>query len=239
MKLEVNVRKAEEDVDELRSESKIPGIIYGGKRPESTSITIDRGVFLKLRKQSTESTVIDVDVDGDVVKALIGEIQYHPISDEIIHVDMRQVEAGKKVKARIKLNFVGESPAVKTGGLIVQNRDFVQVIALPADLPEAIEVDLSVLVEYEQGVHIGDLNLPEGVDVQEDDRVSIVVIRPPKKLEDIEADLASPVGDDGGDAPVGEEGEEGKEGEGEGDAKDGDKPAEDGKEKGDDKKGDK
>ncbi len=233
MKLEVNVRKAEEDVDELRAEGKIPGIIYGGKRPESTSVTIDRSVFLKLRKQSTESTVIEVSVDGDVVKALIGEIQYHPVSDEIIHVDLRQVEAGKRVKARIKLNFVGESPAVKTGGLIVQNRDFIQVIAVPESLPESIDVDMSVLTEYEQGVHIGDLSLPEGVDVQEDDRVSIVVIRPPKKIEEIEADLASPIGDDGGEAAEGEE-KEGEEGE-----KGDDKPAEDEKDKGEETKSEK
>jgi large subunit ribosomal protein L25 len=213
MKLEVNVRKTEEDVDLLRADGKIPGVIYGGKRPESTSITIERGVFLKLRKQSTESTVIDVDVDGDVVRALIGDIQYHPISDEVIHVDLRQIEAGQKIKARITLNFIGDSPAVKTGGLMVMNRDSIQVIAMPEALPESIDVDLSVLTEYEQGIHIGDLNIPEGVEVQEDDRVSIVVIRPPKKLEDIEADLASPVGDDGGDAPDSEDGKDDESGE--------------------------
>lgn len=183
MKLGVNTRMADGGAETLRAEGKIPGILYGGGRTESTSVAIDRGAFLKLRKTISESTVFDVDVDGAVVPVLMGQIQFDPISDEPIHVDLRQLDMTKPVKASIKLRFVGEAPAVKAGGMLVINRESVHVRAMPSALVDFIDIDVSLLSAFDQSIHMEDIGLPEGIEVLEDSRTALVVVQPPRTAE--------------------------------------------------------
>ena len=183
MKFGVKTRTANDGVEALRLEGKIPGIIYGGGRAESTSVAIDRGAFLKFRKTISESTVFDVDVDGDVVPVLMGQIQFDPISDEPIHVDLRQLDMTKPVKASIKFNYVGESPAVKAGGMLVINRESVRVKAIPSALVDSIDIDVSSLSAFDQSFHMEDIVFPEGIEVLEDLRTALIVVQPPRTVE--------------------------------------------------------
>lgn len=202
MKLGVKTRTADGGAEALRAEGKIPGILYGGGRAESTSVAIDRGAFLKLRKIISKSTVFDVDVDGDVVPVLMGQIQFDPISDEPIHVDLRQLDMTKPVKASIKFHFVGEAPAVKAGGMLVINRESVHVKAMPSALVDFIDIDVSLLATFDQSIHMDDIVFPEGIEVTEDLRTALVVVQPPRTVETFtegpsEAEAVAAVADSG------------------------------------------
>ena len=188
--LSVITRSADSKADDLRAEGMIPAVVYGGGRNASTSVTVHRGEFLKLRKTISESTVFDVDVDGDRVPVLMGQIQYDPITDEPIHVDFRQLDMSKPVTAHIRLNYVGESPAVKAGGMLVVNRESVLVKAIPSALIDSFDVDVSSLKEFDQSLHVSDLLLADGIEVMENDRTALVVVHPPRTAETF-TDVAS------------------------------------------------
>lgn len=217
MKLGVQTRTKDSKAENLRAEGKIPGIVYGGGRAASTAIGIDRGAFLKLQKTVSESTVFDVDIDGEIVPVLMGHIQYDPISDEPIHVDLRQLNMSKPVKASIKLNYVGEAPAVKAGGMLVINRESVRVKAIPSALVEFIDIDVRSLATFDQSLHIDDIAFPEGVEVMEDARTALVVVQPPRTVETFEetpneAEAVAKIADAGKEKKEGdgEEGEDSK-----------------------------
>lgn len=212
--LNATTRDASVTPDDVRAEARIPAVIYGGARKEATSLSVDHSEFLKLYRMVTPSTLLDISVDGEVVQALIGEMQFHPVTDEILHVDLRQVDLNEPVKAVIELAFEGESPAVKRGGLLVTNRDFIRVKALPEKLVENIVVNLNELDAYDETVHVRDLALPEGVELLDDETASVAVIKAPKTQAQLEAELAEPEETEvTGAETEGEEGEEKPEGE--------------------------
>ena len=131
-----------------------------------------------------------------------------------MHVDLRQVDLNEPVKAVIELAFEGESPAVKRGGLLVTNRDFIRVKALPEKLVENIVVNLNELDAYDETVHVRDLALPEGVELLDDETASVAVIKAPKTQAQLEAELVEPEETEvTGAETEGEEGEEKPEGE--------------------------
>jgi large subunit ribosomal protein L25 len=220
--LNAMTREASTDPEDVRAESRIPAVIYGGKRKEATSLSIDRSETLKILKQSTSSTVIDLEIDGKKSMILVGEIQRHAITEEILHMDFRQVEAGVPVKAKINLEFVGESPAVKTfGGTLVINRNMIMISASPENLVDNIEVDLSTIKDFDTSLSIEDLKLPEGITLLDEITASVATVQKPKSQEEIDAEEAKEAADDAAAAaaaaPVtgaeteGEEGEETKE----------------------------
>ena len=208
--INATVRQADADLELLRGQGRIPAVIYGGDREGAQSISVDRSELLQLMKQVTESTLVDVSIDGTASTTLIGEVQLHAISEEILHIDFRQVDAKKPVKTAIALNFVGEAPAVKLGGLLMHGRDAIRVSALPEALVPSIDVDLSLLVDFEAAIQVKDIALPEGVTLLDDPNAAVALVRVPKKRVEVEEVTETAEG----------EGEEGAaEGEGDGEKK--------------------
>jgi len=208
--LKTQPREAKINPEDLRAESIVPAVIYGGERKEALSLQVDRSDLLKILKRINGSTLINIEIEGKISPALVGEIQYHPITEEILHIDFRQVDMKVPVKSWIDLNFTGESYAVKVlGGLLVQNRDRIHVQALPDALVDTIEVDTSKIKDFEHGLHISDLDLPEGVELLDEPTASIAIVRKPKTQAQVDADLADPVDEK---QITDEEGKEGAEG---------------------------
>lgn len=194
-------RDASVDPEDVRAEARIPAVIYGGERKEAQSLSVDRSEFIKLFRQATPSTLLDVDVDGTVVQVLLGEIQYHPVTDEILHIDLRQVDLKVPTKAVIYITFVGESPAVKLGGMLMTNRDKIKVKALPEKLVSEIEIDLATLDTFEASLQVKDIALPEGVELNDDENASVAFVKRPKTKAQIAAEEAA---EDAADAAAAE-----------------------------------
>jgi large subunit ribosomal protein L25 len=211
-------RKAES----LRRDGFIPAVYYGPKE-ESTPISIKTAEFKKLWKGSGESSVINIKVDGKELEALIHEVAFHPVSGEPLHADFYVIEKGKKVTVDVGLDFIGVSPAVKElGGMIVKVMHEIEIEAMPKDLPHSIDVDISVLTDFEKHIAIKDLKLPEGVRATADPEDMVVMVHEAKEEveeEPVEMDLDSIEVEKKGKE------EEGEESSGEGQKEEGEKEA--------------
>ncbi len=170
----------------------IPAVMYGSGS-ENASLTVKRSEFEKVFAQSGESGLISLSVaDGAGVPVIIKDLQMDPVRHRIIHVDFFKVNMKEKVKAEVSLEFVGEAPAVKSfGGIVMHNFDTLEIECLPSDLMQKVEVDMSVLKNIGDAIHISDIQLPSGVVfVSEPETMIAQVIEPKKTVEDAAADTA-------------------------------------------------
>jgi len=167
----------------IRKERRVPGVIYG-KGEEAIHIETDLIPIEKLFYTAGESTIIDLDVDGKNFDVLIHRVEFHPVRNEIIHIDFLKVDDNKRVTSSIPVNFVGTSPAVHLGGTLVVSKSELDVECLVKDLIHEVEADLSILKEYGDVIRLGDLNIPEGVKVMLEDSILIARVEAPKKAEE-------------------------------------------------------
>lgn len=176
-------------VDKLREQGLIPAVVYGADLDESVSITVDRNAFVKTYNNAGESTVVDLEIeDGDTISALIQDYQLHPIRGEVTHADFLALDMDEPVETEVKLEFVGTAAAVKAlGGTLVRSLDELLIRALPKDLVASIEVNVEPLETFEDVIHVSDIDVPEGVEVLEDPKRSIVSVTPPRTEEELEA----------------------------------------------------
>lgn len=183
-------------VKKLRATSKIPATLYG-RGLASLNLTLDYVPFEKIYHQSGESSLVDLNIErASPTKVLIQDVQYHPLTNRIIHVDLRQVKMDEKLKTDIKLNFIGESPAVKElGGIFVRSFATVPVECLPGDLVSEINVEISSLKEFGDVLHVKDILPPSGIKILAHDVDVIATVTPPRSEEELAAVAAPPVED--------------------------------------------
>ena len=210
--LEVQTR-TKDNAGEIRREGLIPAAFYGPGK-ENQSFVMDYQTFRKTYEKAGKNTVIELAIDGKSKEfTLVHDVQYDPVTDRFIHIDFLSVDMNKEVTAEVPLVFVGESMAVREeAGILMENRDVLEVKCLAKDLPHELEVDLSILVDFNHSIHIKDIKLPEGVEAVDDPELTIATVSAPRTEEEeaaaIEASDATPVAGE----PV--EGEEVAEGEG-------------------------
>ena len=148
----------------IRTTGFIPAVIYGFG-VKNKNIKIKQPDFEKVFAVAGEFNLVDLSIDkATPVKVIVKDIQRHGLTNNIIHVDFYQVDMSKKITAEIPLNFIGEAKAIKElGGTLVKNMDAVAVSCLPGDLVSQIEVDISVLENFNQFIRLHDLKLPDGI----------------------------------------------------------------------------
>lgn len=175
-------------VHSLRRQGTVPGVLYG-HGVQSMPLTVDRAAFEKVYRQVGESTLLDLAIDGkNTVKVLVQDVQIHPTTGVVQHVDFHQIRMDEKLQVDIPLKFVGEAPAVKEhGGILVKNFDHIKVECLPQDLVHEIEVDLGILAELNQSLSLKDIVLPKGVRALSGESETIATVTPPRS----EAELAA------------------------------------------------
>lgn len=195
IKLALKKRDATLTPKKLRLKSIIPAVIYG-HGTENKSVQIDYNSFHKAFKAAGESTLLDLEIEGDgTVKALVKDWQVEPLSNRYTHVDFYQVNLKEKLKTEVALNFIGESPAVKEqGGSIIKTLDSVLVECLPMDLVHSIDVDVSVLKNFDDMIAVKDLAVPAGIEILENADEVIVKVEAPMTEDQLKAlENAAPV----------------------------------------------
>ena len=151
----------------LRRANKLPAIVYGaGKEPENLTLA-QKDIQHQLQNEAFFTQVLELDVNGNKQDVLLRDLQHHPFKLDILHMDFQRVDAAKEVHVNVPLHFINEdvAPGVKQeGGAISHVVTEVEVVCLPKDIPEFIEVDFS---ELHMGdiLHLSDLKLPAGVEV--------------------------------------------------------------------------
>lgn len=172
--------------EQVRSEGMIPAVLYGSNQP-SRAISVDAREFVRIYRLAGESTLVDLAVDGtDLVKVLIHDVQHEPLQGIVTHVDLFQVDMNREVEAQIRIHLVGEAPAVRElGGTLVQTLEELDVRCLPAVLIPEIKVDVGVLKTFSSVIHVGDLLVPEGMRVFNNDKETVAIIEAPRSEEEL------------------------------------------------------
>lgn len=149
----------------VRKEGNVPAVVYGPKQ-EAIAISVPAREFDKVLKSAGESTVIELAGLGEAMQVLIHEVDRDPVTNAPRHIDLYAIEKGAKVEVAVPLVFVGESEAVKAGANLVKVMHELEIEAAPADLPHDIQVDISVLANVGDQIHVSDLKIPAGVTVK-------------------------------------------------------------------------
>ena len=175
----------------LRRQGLTPANLYG-RNVKSTALQVDTTQLKHTLAKAGKSSLVALKVDSAKrpKMVIIRDIQREPLTGGLLHVDLYQIKMEKRIKIEVSLLFVGEAPAIRDrGGILVQNMNSVEVECLPANMPHNIEVDLSVLTELDQAVHVKDLSVDEGVTILTDPEQSIVQIARSKVEVEIAEEL--------------------------------------------------
>jgi large subunit ribosomal protein L25 len=173
-------------VKQLRRQGIIPANIFG-KKIDSVNIQVGEKEFKKIFDEVGETGIVEVTVGDQKYTSLISGYAKDFMSNKILHVDFHHVSLKEKVTATIPVHIVGEAPAVKElGGVVNQTIHEVEVEALPTDLPEAIEIDISHLAAIGDVVVIKDMKIDAAVEVKVDPEMVVVSIAEPAKEEVVE-----------------------------------------------------
>ncbi|MFN2427360.1 MAG: 50S ribosomal protein L25 [Candidatus Binatia bacterium] len=180
--IELNVvsRQSEDSAHRLRKTGALPGVLYGAGA-DSVRVQVDAHEFGKSGLASHGAHLIKLrsaEASLDQGLALIQEIQGHPVTGKPIHVDFLRVDANKPVTTSVALAFVGKAKGLIEGGILQPVRRELDVRALPGNLPEQIDVDVTSLGIHD-AIHVADLVLPNGVEAIYQDNFTIVSVLSP------------------------------------------------------------
>lgn len=183
----------------LRREGKVPAILYGaGEAPLMLSLE-HNPVMHSLENEAFYSHILNVNVGGKAVRAVLKDLQRHPYKPVLLHIDLQRVSESEKLRMNVPLHFLGEenAPSVKQlGGVVSHLVSEVEIFCLPKDLPEYIEVDVSALGMNET-LHLSNLKLPAGVELVQlthgpEHDLPVVSIHLPRVAAESEAAAAAP-----------------------------------------------
>lgn len=150
----------------VRRNGSIPAVVYGGSaEPELIELSQNE-VAKKLANEAVYSHILKLNVGGKVQNAILKDMQRHPAKDTVIHMDFLRINMNEKIKVHVPLHFINEeiSIGVKAGGVVTHSMVEVEVLCLPTNLPEYIEVDLEA-TDIGGSVHLSDIVAPEGVEI--------------------------------------------------------------------------
>ncbi|MRX27494.1 50S ribosomal protein L25/general stress protein Ctc [Kangiella sp. HZ709] len=195
-----------------REANMIPAVVYGGKE-EAQSLTLNHNQVVRLlEEEAFYSSIITLDVEGATEEVLLKDLQRHPFKPKVLHMDLKRVVRGQEMNANAPLHFINEedAPGVKEGGVVSHQVTSVEIICMPRNLPEYIEVDMGS-IEMGGVVHLSDLTMPEGVrlaafEQNQDNDASVANIVPPTVSASSDDEATEEAAED--EAPAAEEGGE-------------------------------
>jgi large subunit ribosomal protein L25 len=150
----------------LRREGKLPGVVYGSKK-DATSITLKHSDLVhQLDNEAFYSHILTLNIGKEKEQVILKDLQRHPYKPTILHIDFQRIDEKEKLTIRVPIHFINETRCIgvkQGGGVISHIMNEIEILCLPKDLPEFIEVDLEN-VNVGDAVHLADLKLPEGVE---------------------------------------------------------------------------
>ncbi|MGH7555724.1 MAG: 50S ribosomal protein L25/general stress protein Ctc [Longimicrobiales bacterium] len=178
----------------LRATGRIPAVVYG-HHEQTRKLTVDAHDFDRLLATvRVENTIINLSVEGErgPVKALVREVQTHPVRESVLHIDFYQIHADEAVTVEVPIRLLGSAVGVRAGGIMQHALIALEISCLPDNIPEVFEVDVSNL-EIGDSVHVGDIALPPGVEAQVDAERSVCSVIPPAvvPVEEVAAEAAA------------------------------------------------
>ena len=191
-KLNVDIRKEHgtSAARRTRLQNKVPAVVYHSG-VEATPLFVDKISLNKALR--TGQMIFEVNVEDKDQFVLVKEIQYHPVTDEIIHIDFQKVKEDEKISLEVAVRSSGEAQGVKLGGLLVQMLNSVTIKCKPAEIPEFLEIDVTDM-EMNTNLFVKDITLPTDVEMLTPEDIAVVSVQEPKEekeeevVEDAESD---------------------------------------------------
>ncbi len=180
-------------VKALRRAGKLPAVLYGHGL-DTQSLELNAHDFNKIYESAGQNTILDLKIEGgDSFNVLIHDISRDAVSDQLLHADLYRVKMDEEIRTNVPLHFTGESTAVfQDGGSLLTNLEELEIETLPAKLPANIEVDISVLDDFEKTITVADIKAPEGVEILNEQDELIAKVEPPRSDEEL-AELDSEI----------------------------------------------
>ena len=174
-------------VKQLRRAGLVPGNVYG-RGQESQAIQTELTEIRRVFGEVDRNAVVSMSIDGatDTIPVVLREIQRHPVTRSVLHLDFYQVDLTRAIHSDARLVLVGDAEAVSKGGTVVQSLEHITLEALPASMPSVIEVEITPLDEFGHSVLVRDLDLPEGVTAVTDGAVAVATALAPRVTEEEE-----------------------------------------------------
>ncbi|MEL6924767.1 MAG: 50S ribosomal protein L25, partial [Bacteroidota bacterium] len=163
----------------LRKEGKVPCVIYGGDQPIHFSAT--GGQFRSIIYTPAFKQV-EISLNGKTYNCILKDTQFHPVTDQLMHVDLLELVPGKTVKLELPVQFTGASPGVKTGGKLIRNLRRVKVKTTPEKMVDHVTLDISSL-ELGQSVRVRDIAKLDGVEVINNSAIPVATVEIPRALK--------------------------------------------------------
>lgn len=164
-------------VKNLRKEGLVPAAICG-KGVTAENFVADARIFGRVYQRAGRNALVELQMPGGTSQAFIRQVQKHPISGVWLHVDFHIVDMRTEMTTAVPVVAVGESPLMKEGAMVALVHQTLQVRALPADLPQALEVDISGIEDYTTTLHVSDLKVGPGVTIMVPAEEPLLTINP-------------------------------------------------------------
>jgi large subunit ribosomal protein L25 len=207
--LEVRVReeRGSPAARRLRKTGFIPGVVYGGNAEPTAIAVAERELRKALTTDHGLNAILDVKVNGETRPVILKEYQRDPISGRLAHIDLVVVRLDRPIQTAVTVELIGESPGAKEGGVLQQVAREITVEALPMEVPDRIEADVSGLA-IGDSLRLADLRAPEGVlFVDDPDETVLATVTVPTRIEEPEPEEELEEGEEGAEVPEGERAE--------------------------------
>jgi len=179
----------------LRQAGQVPAVAYG-HGIQAQSLVVDGREVEQVYSRAGGNKIVALKIgDATPKNVLIHDVQLDGVRGGLTHLDFYVVRMDEEIRTEKPLHFVGESTAVyQDEGTLLKNLEAVEVACLPGDLPESLEVDISILDDFEKVITVADLKVPKGVAILEEPELMVAKVEPPRSEEEI-AELESELGD--------------------------------------------
>ena len=184
-KLDITSRKEirTKGAKKIRRKGSVPGVLYYAGE-DALNISIEKSTLF--RAMQSGQRIFEIKQKGESQYTMIKQIQYHPVSDEIMHIDLMRVRRSEKITISVPIVLIGEAIGVKEGGVLSQSMTQIEISCYPTDVPEKIELNVEDL-ELNSSMSVGDLNVElEDVDILSESSLNIVSVTPPAIEEEVE-----------------------------------------------------
>ena len=165
------------EAKKLRNEGMVPCVIYGGEKQIHFYAPM---ILFRELVYTSEAHFVHLNVEGKEFRCILQDIQFHPVSEIILHADFLEIFAGKTIKMDIPVHFVGVSAGVVKGGTLIKKRRLLHVAALPKDMPEYINVDITEL-DFGRAIKVSEVPT-ENFEILDTAQASIAVVEVPRAL---------------------------------------------------------
>ncbi|MDX1476170.1 MAG: 50S ribosomal protein L25 [Saprospiraceae bacterium] len=195
-----------------RNDGLIPAVVYGGEDVNPIAVEFNA---VRDAIYTADFKVVELELDGKPVRCIIRDVQFHPVTEDIVHIDFQELVPGRKIKVEVPVRFTGTAPGLKAGGKLIQKLRRISVMTTAEKLLTEVVLDVSQL-QVGQSVRVKECRVPEGVLILNDGNMPVASVQIPRALK-----TATEVAE----GEEGDEDEEGEEGGDAGEAEGGDAPA--------------